>query len=145
MHIGKSIRNVLRVDSHTTMETRGRFARICVQVDMEKPLVTAVLFKKFEHPVCYEGLQRLCFSCGRIGHRIENCPYTIRTKSSLRVLEAEVVGIPDDHPCDERVPDNVRLEVEPNKIMHENVHEEVQAGTCGLWTVVTCKKNGTKF
>ena len=57
----------------------------------------------------------------------------------------EVIGIPDDHPCEEHVPDNVRLKVEPSKIMHENVHEEVQAGTYGPWTVVTRKKNGTKF
>ena len=41
----------------------------------------------------------------------------------------EVIGILDDHPCEEHVPDNVRLKVEPSKIMHENVHEEVQAGT----------------
>lgn len=53
----------------------------------------------------------------------------------------EVIGIPDDHPCEEHVPDNVRLKVEPSKIMHE----EVQAGTNGPWTVVTRKKNGTKF
>ena len=67
----------------------------------------------------------MCFSCGRIGHRKENCPYLIRAESSPRVLEVEVIGIPDDHPCEEHVPDNVRLKVEPSKIMHENVHEEV--------------------
>ena len=46
IHIGKSIGNVLRVDSHTAMETRGRYARICVQVDVDKPLPTAVLIGK---------------------------------------------------------------------------------------------------
>ena len=27
--------------------------------------------------VTYEGIQKLCFSCGRIGHKVEACPYTI--------------------------------------------------------------------
>ena len=56
LHIGKSIDTVLSVDSHTAMEMRGRFARFCVQVDVDKPLVNAVLIGKFEQPVCYEGL-----------------------------------------------------------------------------------------
>lgn len=89
LQIGRSIGNVLRVDSHTAMETRGRFARICVQVNVDKPLVTAVLIGKFEQVVCYEGLQRLCFSCGRIGHRKESCPYTIRPGSWPREVETE--------------------------------------------------------
>ena len=77
LHIGKSIGKVLRVDSHTAMETRGRYARMCVQVNVDKPLATAVLIGKFEQPIYYDGLQRLTFSCGRIGHRKENCSYTI--------------------------------------------------------------------
>jgi len=145
LHIGKSIGNVLRVDSHIAMETRGRYARICVQVDVDKSLATAVLIGKFKQPICYEGLQRLCFSCGRIGHLKENCSYTIRSEPLPRVLEMKKDGISYGQPCDERVPDNVGPEVELSKIMHENVHEEVQLGTYGLWTVVSRRKNETKF
>ena len=39
LQTGKAIGNVLRVDTHTAFESRGRFSRICVQVDDEKPLV----------------------------------------------------------------------------------------------------------
>ena len=125
IHIGKSIDNVLRVDSHIAMETRGRYARRCVQVDVDKPLPTAVLIRKCEQTICYEGLQSLCFSCGRIRHRKENCPYTIRAESSSLALETKENGTSDGQPCDERVPDNVGLKVEPNKILHESVRKEV--------------------
>ncbi|XP_023888176.1 uncharacterized protein LOC112000309 [Quercus suber] len=81
LQIGKAIGNVLRVDTHTASETKGRFARLCVQVDVEKPLVTAILIGKREQPVCYEGIHKLCFGCGRLGHRKEQCPYVIRQPS----------------------------------------------------------------
>ena len=42
------------MDTHTASESRGRFARLCVQVDVEKPLVTAILIGKREQSVCYE-------------------------------------------------------------------------------------------
>lgn len=29
----------------------------------------------------YEGINALCFSCGRIGHKVETCPYLIRAAS----------------------------------------------------------------
>ena len=54
LQIGKAIGNVLRVDTHTASKSRGRFARLCVQVDVEKPLVTAILIGKREQSVCYE-------------------------------------------------------------------------------------------
>ena len=44
----KAIGNVLRVDSHTASEARGRFARLCVQVDDIKLLVTAIKIGKLE-------------------------------------------------------------------------------------------------
>jgi len=41
--IGNAIGKVLRIDTHTASESRARFARICIQVDIGKPLVTALL------------------------------------------------------------------------------------------------------
>ena len=75
--IGSTIDKVLRIDTYTTLEARGRYARICVQIDVEKPLITALLIGNIEQPVIYEGIQKMCFSCGQIGHRREVCPHTI--------------------------------------------------------------------
>ena len=63
--IGSTIAIVLRIATHTAMESRGRYARICVQINVEKPLITALLIGNFEQPVIYESINRLCFSCGR--------------------------------------------------------------------------------
>ena len=66
--IGKAIGNVLRVDTHTATKTMGRFARLCVQIDIEKPLTTEIKIGRLEQPMSYEGIHKLYFSCGRIGH-----------------------------------------------------------------------------
>nr|POE93851.1 hypothetical protein CFP56_16164 [Quercus suber]POE93852.1 hypothetical protein CFP56_16165 [Quercus suber]POF12032.1 hypothetical protein CFP56_54019 [Quercus suber] len=87
LQIGKAIGNVLRVDTHTANEVRGKFARLCIQVDVDKPLVTAVLIGKFEQPVCYEGIQKLRFSCSKMGHRKEGCPFMVRSDLVLRGAE----------------------------------------------------------
>lgn len=40
--IGQALGTVLRVDMHTSMEARGKYARICIQVNMSKPLITTL-------------------------------------------------------------------------------------------------------
>ena len=46
--IGDSIRKVLRIDMHTTMEARGKYARLCIQIDIDKPLINTILIGRFE-------------------------------------------------------------------------------------------------
>ena len=75
--IREAIGKVLRVDTHTAMEARGKYARLCIQVDVDKPLINTILIGKFEQAVVYEGINKLCFSCGRVGHKKEMCPYIV--------------------------------------------------------------------
>uniref|UniRef100_A0A7N2KN43 CCHC-type domain-containing protein n=1 Tax=Quercus lobata TaxID=97700 RepID=A0A7N2KN43_QUELO len=104
-HIGKLIGNVLRVDTHTAFETRGRFARLCVQIDVNKPLVTAILIGKFEQPICYEGIQKLCFGCGRMGHKQEICSYIVWHDLPRQTAENIVEGKLAKRSCEECVTD----------------------------------------
>ncbi|KAL0000751.1 hypothetical protein SO802_014532 [Lithocarpus litseifolius] len=88
--IGKSVGHVLRIDTHTATETKERYARLCIQVDINKPLITSVVLGGREQPICYEGIHRLYFACGRIGHWREACPYVDkqdRTSSLNGVME----------------------------------------------------------
>ena len=45
--LGNSIGKVLRIDTHTVAETRGRFARLCVQVDIHPNCLLPIFFFKF--------------------------------------------------------------------------------------------------
>uniref|UniRef100_A0A7N2LRD1 CCHC-type domain-containing protein n=1 Tax=Quercus lobata TaxID=97700 RepID=A0A7N2LRD1_QUELO len=80
--IGKALGPVLRVDTHTETKARGRYAGLSVQVDVSKSLNTMVRIKQCNQAVVYEGVNKLCFSCGRLGHRREICSYTIKSSAS---------------------------------------------------------------
>ena len=142
--IGKSIGNVLRIDTHIATETKGKFARICVQIDVNKPLVTAILIGKFEQSICYEGIQKLCFGCGRVGHRKESCPYIIRQKSSSERTEVRAEGSVPSSPCETHVPNKVQKGQGSNESVSRSTKEEATDGTYGPWVVVTHRRNGTK-
>lgn len=66
--IGSAIGPVLRIDAYTASGSRGSYARLCVQVDLEKPLINMIRIGKCRQSVLYEGISALCFSCGRLGH-----------------------------------------------------------------------------
>ncbi|GKV19127.1 hypothetical protein SLEP1_g29421 [Rubroshorea leprosula] len=74
--IGNKVGNLLRVDAHTEHHTRGQYARICVQVDLSKPVVKQVRIGRHRQKVLYEGVNALCFNCGRIGHRNIHCTHS---------------------------------------------------------------------
>ncbi|MBA0566641.1 hypothetical protein Golob_011439 [Gossypium lobatum] len=45
--VGKLVGKPNKVDSNTSLATRGKFARICVQVDLSKPLLSQVRIGNF--------------------------------------------------------------------------------------------------
>ena len=48
LKIGKAIGLILRIDSHTANGERGRFARLCIEVNLDKPLVRKLYLGKLE-------------------------------------------------------------------------------------------------
>ncbi|XP_073002499.1 uncharacterized protein [Typha latifolia] len=69
----------LRVDETTLDHTRSRFARVCIEADLSKPLKTAVWLgpkeERVDHRVMYESIPKFCFKCGTIGHKAEECGF----------------------------------------------------------------------
>ena len=42
----------------------------------------------------YEGIGSLCFCCGRLGHKQENCCYQIKPKEKEGLVDGEPSSIP---------------------------------------------------
>lgn len=72
--IGDQIGTTIMVDINTEMQTRAKFAKICVEVDLDKPLIPFYVLDGAQLNFEYEGIHMVCFSCGRFGHAKENCP-----------------------------------------------------------------------
>src|ERR1044072_597605 len=64
---------LLKVDRLTSIHSRGKFARICVEIDIQKKLVPKVKVMGEVLNLEYEGLHQVCFRCGVYGHKKEFC------------------------------------------------------------------------
>nr|POE99726.1 hypothetical protein CFP56_36069 [Quercus suber] len=125
-HIGAAISNVLRVDTFIVFETRGRFDRLCVQVDVEKPLATTIMIAKLEQPISYKGIHKLCFGCGRMGHRKENCPYVIRhevTAREVMMKRTKTSNEKGESSHETNVTNSPRLARGPTKYVHATIQD----------------------
>lgn len=79
--LGNRIGKTVRVDLTTSKLSRGKFARLCVEVDVSKPLLPLFILKGTEYRVEYEGLHTLCFNCGRFGHVNSECPEKVEVNN----------------------------------------------------------------
>ncbi|KAI9074073.1 hypothetical protein K1719_043965 [Acacia pycnantha] len=73
LNLGNSIGKAIRLDIHTAKRARGKFARMCVELDITKPLIPEFNVEGKVLSVLYESLGRLCQNCGRVGHNKEGC------------------------------------------------------------------------
>ncbi|KAL1536304.1 hypothetical protein AAHA92_28979 [Salvia divinorum] len=71
--IGGGVATVIRVDYNTSDLQRGDFARIAVNANLTKPLVSKFTIDGEEFKVEYENLNELCIYCGMYGHLDVNC------------------------------------------------------------------------
>ncbi|CAN1146814.1 hypothetical protein LINPERHAP1_LOCUS18735, partial [Linum perenne] len=67
------IGNTVHVDNTTLFGSRGNYARVCVEIDLHKPLVSKYHLNRKVRHVEYEGLHEICFHCGRYGHNQGGC------------------------------------------------------------------------
>ncbi|XP_061340122.1 uncharacterized protein LOC133286691 [Gastrolobium bilobum] len=73
--IGNWLGKFVKVDVATTSLARGRFARMCVELDLNQPLQVEYKVEDRVKRIEYEGLHLICYTCGMYGHRQENCPH----------------------------------------------------------------------
>lgn len=63
----------IKVDERTLKFDRGRFARVCVEIDLNKLVVGKLCVMGTWHKVEYERLHVICSCCGCYGHVTQNC------------------------------------------------------------------------
>ncbi|CAN1138858.1 hypothetical protein LINPERHAP2_LOCUS10929 [Linum perenne] len=61
------------MDLATAEGARARYARVCVEVDLSKPLLRKYMIGDRVFYVEYESLENICHSCGIYGHKIDAC------------------------------------------------------------------------
>ena len=84
MRVGSKIGNPIKVDDATSMVSRGHYARICVEVDLIKPLVSKFRLRRRIRRLEYESIHLICFGCGMYGHRKEECPQAVDETQQLQ-------------------------------------------------------------
>ncbi|CAN1149236.1 hypothetical protein LINPERHAP2_LOCUS16910 [Linum perenne] len=65
--IGNQMGRIIRMDLSTSEGARGRYARVCVEIDLSKPPLS------FSFYVEYESLENVSHSCGVYSHKIDAC------------------------------------------------------------------------
>ena len=71
--IASKLGKPIRVDYATNHLTRARYARVCVEVNLSKPIISKIWIGNQWQIILYENIHSLCFHCGRIGHQKNQC------------------------------------------------------------------------
>ncbi|KAL6526234.1 hypothetical protein OROMI_029874 [Orobanche minor] len=78
--IASCIGDPIKIDASTFGTKKGRFARFCVQVQIDKPLELGIYIRGKVYQIQYENIPTLCHNCGKVGHNKPECPL-LRTMS----------------------------------------------------------------
>ncbi|GKU87915.1 hypothetical protein SLEP1_g2242 [Rubroshorea leprosula] len=87
--IGNLLGTPLRIDAHTVHKSRGQYARICIQVDLDEPLIPCIKIGNHVQKILYEGPVALCFACGCVGHKENKCPLKVPPLADPVPMERE--------------------------------------------------------
>lgn len=161
--LGSALGCFLKMDQLTTFQSRGQFARICVELNLAKPLVPFVVVRGEKVRLEYEGLHSMCFNCGIYGHKLEVCPMvkvdprapvSIGGEKRLRVQGEEKLGfssvsegaaLEGTIPVQEGASDH-RMAIESDMSLSQEVGAEngITQGIFGPWMLSTrkAKKKG---
>ncbi|CAI0380793.1 unnamed protein product [Linum tenue] len=71
--IAQLIGKPVRVDRATELGARGNYARVSVEVDLTKPLLSQYKVEGVTYIIQYEGLEKICGECGMFGQTASKC------------------------------------------------------------------------
>ncbi|XP_020218065.1 uncharacterized protein LOC109801415 [Cajanus cajan] len=71
--VGSKLGTMLKIDKLTSIHSRGKFARICVEVNLRRKLVSKINVLGHIIKLEYEGLHSICFGCCKYGRIQDQC------------------------------------------------------------------------
>nr|KJB59621.1 hypothetical protein B456_009G264500 [Gossypium raimondii] len=90
MEVRKLMGEPIKMDSHTSLVTRGNFIRIYVEIDLTKPLLSQVCIGRFIQNIEYEGHHTIYFSCSYFGYCMEACLRRVMLNDSSIPIEVSI-------------------------------------------------------
>lgn len=107
------------------MANRGKFARLYIETDVYKPLVSKVMVGGKIQKVEYEGIGKICFHYGCIGHMEDQCEKAV--KESRKEIHEDDKGLEEIQEKEARI------------------YNDSKEGNLVPWTLAPSKKRGSKI
>ncbi|XP_019256342.1 PREDICTED: uncharacterized protein LOC109234734 [Nicotiana attenuata] len=93
--IRNAIGKLLKVDACTSSTLRGRYARLCIELAPEVPVVPFINIGHHKQIIQYEGESTLCKQCGRLGHVAMKCHY-VKTSLPTNSISDNINPLPKE-------------------------------------------------
>lgn len=71
--MASALGRLIKVDTNTLRVERGKFVRVCIEIDLTVPVVGKIWVNSHWYKVQYEVLHLICTNCGCYGHIGRNC------------------------------------------------------------------------
>ena len=132
--LAHAIREPVKIDLITLKVSRGKFARVCVKIDLSKPMVGRVCVEGKWYQIKYEGLHIICAQCGCYGHHSRDCLHPRNEKGASSEHNQPVLMVHE-------TPNVVEM-VEGSNHSHQIGKDlEIPSNLHGEWLVVTRKSH----
>lgn len=126
--VAEKIGRLVCINEATCVVAKGKYTRMCVEVDITKPLLPKFKIKGRQKKIEYEGIHLICFHCGIYGHRKESCPSYIAELNLTK--QAENSGSKEVQ---------VEAAVVSDPVSKEVPKDPVETEVYGPWMLVTRK------
>ncbi|CAI9099770.1 OLC1v1036634C1 [Oldenlandia corymbosa var. corymbosa] len=95
-NVVKSIGSYIKADEITLTGTRGKYARIAIQLDLVERLKGMVGVDGASYKIEYQDLPLICFAYGMYGHKSESCPtFPVHTVANSAGAETGATQVGD--------------------------------------------------